>query len=232
MKRKILRFLKVGRGELIVLTLLLIAVLIIVSFVNFCPSKEVASYSLQNESLRMDSIDNRPTDDTIETSIHYVGPPKHIKYKPKEKLPLGTQVDLNSVDSATLTKIPGIGPVFARRIVRYRKILRGYYTVLQLQEVYGMTQERYLGLKPWFCIKTHPARISFDSIKTSDDLRHPYINYLQRKEILKLLRRYGKISSWDQIMRLKTIGYDDSVRLSHYFYIPGNIKTKETYVSD
>src|SRR5665647_1059817 len=48
------------------------------------------------------------------------------------------RLDLNSADSLHLLEIPGIGPVFASRIIRYRTLLGGYYAVDQLREVYGM----------------------------------------------------------------------------------------------
>ena len=55
-----------------------------------------------------------------------------------EKFSPGTTVELNSVDTTDLKKIPGIGSAFANRIVRYRDLLGGYYTVQQLAEVYGI----------------------------------------------------------------------------------------------
>lgn len=220
MSRPFPRFLKFGKSETIVLVIFLLAVFIVLITLRIAMPSEAKLHAERKEMLRdsLLSVDRRDKD-TIVYSDDYVGPPAYLKYRPKAKLPEGTVLDLNKADSATLTKIPGIGPAFARRICRYRDRLGGYYTVLQLQEVYGMTQERFLEIKRWFDITEHPKKHSFDSIRSRDDLRHPYINYLQRDEIFRLLRRYGRISSWSQIMRLKTITKDDSVRLSHYFYI-------------
>ena len=55
-------------------------------------------------------------------------------YQPysSDKFPKGTVVELNSADSTTLRRVPGIGPVFASRIVRFRSLLGGFYTVSQL----------------------------------------------------------------------------------------------------
>ena len=41
-----------------------------------------------------------------------------------QKFPAGTQVELNQADSLTLQKVPGIGPVFSRRIIKYRDPFR------------------------------------------------------------------------------------------------------------
>ena len=67
-------------------------------------------------------------------------------------------VELNEADTLTLKKIPGIGSTFARRIVRYRELLGGYYTVEQLAEVYGIDEERYIALYPWFRVDTTRLR--------------------------------------------------------------------------
>ena len=49
--------------------------------------------------------------------------------------------DLNAVTAADLRTIPGIGPVFSRRIVRFRKVLGGFLHPDQLYDVYGLEPE-------------------------------------------------------------------------------------------
>ena len=44
-------------------------------------------------------------------------------------------VELNSADTLELDKIRGIGPAFARRIVKYRERIGGFYKKEQLMEV-------------------------------------------------------------------------------------------------
>ena len=51
-------------------------------------------------------------------------------------------VDLNSADSITLLTLYGIGPSFARRIIKYRNLLGGFYNKSQLLEVYGFDQDK------------------------------------------------------------------------------------------
>jgi len=85
-------------------------------------------------------------------------------------------VELNVADSAELVKLPGIGPVFAGRIVRYRALLGGFFSLDQLHEVYGMTQERFDGLAGRVRVDASlvvPVRINFAGY--SQLSRHPYI---------------------------------------------------------
>ena len=158
--------------------------------------------------------------DSIVTDADYVGPPVREAYaRSADKFPRGTVIDLNAADSATLTRIPGIGPTFARRIVSYRRQLGGYYTVLQLQEVYDMDYERFCTLRPWFKIGIKPDRIDLKGVVGDSILRHPYINYKQRAEIKRLLRSSQWQGSWVQLLKLPTFTKEDSIRLSPYFDI-------------
>lgn len=153
----------------------------------------------------------------LELNEEYVGPPKHLNYTPKRYLPAGVTLDLNSVDSATLTQVAGIGPAFARRIVRYRERLGGYYTILQLQEVYGMTTERYAQIKSSFVLASQPKRIPLDSLAYDNLPSHPYLNHIQRNAIARILYRDGKIEGWSQLQMLDEFSREDSIRLCHYF---------------
>lgn len=159
-----------------------------------------------------------------ERSEDYVGAPTRPNQGTVSKVPAGTTFDLNAIDSIELQRVPGIGPSFARRIVKYRHLLGGYYTVLQLQEVYGMDAERYRQIKPFFRIDVAPYMFCWDSITPSSLPRHPYLNYVQMQALRRLLAHKGHISSWSDLMALPEFAPDDSVRLSHYFYFSSSLK--------
>lgn len=152
-----------------------------------------------------------------ETSEEYVGPPAYSEYKPKRRLPQGATIDLNLSDSTTLMLVPGIGSSFARRIIGLRTRLGGFYTVLQLQEVYGMTPDRYRDIKPYFVIGNPPQKIDLATMPYDSIPRHPYLSFDQRNAIERILFRDGKLRGWQQIGMLECFTKQDSVRLSHYF---------------
>lgn len=159
--------------------------------------------------------------DSIETADNYVGPPQRESSTDyyERKFPQGTIIDLNACDSATLTRIPGIGPAFARRIVSYRNILGGYYTVLQLQEVFKMDYERYQKLKPWFKIGSSPKRINLSRISPDSIPYHPYLNYKQHDRLKYLIKRGDIQKGWKQLLMLPEFTQEDSIRLSPYFML-------------
>ena len=133
-----------------------------------------------------------------------------------EKFPVGTIVELNQADTLTLKKIPGIGSTFARRIVGYRELLGGFYTVEQLAEVYGIDEERYNSLSPWFKVDTtriRPLRVNQLSYK--ELLRHPYLNSSQVRQ-LDRLRRKAPLQSWNDFILLEEFSTVDHQRLRPY----------------
>ena len=89
------------------------------------------------------------------------------------------QIELNSTDSTQLIKIKGIGPVFASRIIKYRNLLGGYFSISQLQEVYGLDSLKYESIKENFipCNSELIQRININEADFSQLLKHPYISY-------------------------------------------------------
>lgn len=119
---------------------------------------------------------------------------KHT-YLKKDKQIVKVQ-ELNSTDSLHLLEIPGIGPVFASRIIRYRNLLGGYYSVSQLKEVYGMREETFNAVESFFIVdpaKLNPFNINFSTVQEMG--RHPYFGFKTARKVVKLRDKTGKISS-------------------------------------
>jgi competence protein ComEA len=99
------------------------------------------------------------------------------------------QIELNSADSITLEKLPGIGPSYSRRIIKYRTILGGYTDCRQLLEVYGFSNELFdkvrasVTVDPGLVKKINLNKDDFKAVN-----RHPYISYELTKAIFK--KRY------------------------------------------
>jgi DNA uptake protein ComE-like DNA-binding protein len=96
------------------------------------------------------------------------------------------RIELNLADSAGLTSLRGIGPAFARRIIQFRNMLGGFYSVMQLQEVYGMTEDRFRQMSA--SVNADPSLITFISLNFADYStlsRHPYISGAQARKIIE-----------------------------------------------
>ncbi len=61
-------------------------------------------------------------------------------------------VDINSADSQRLVEIPGIGPVLAHRILKYRKVHGRFQNVAELQRVKGIGPRKLEKIKRYVVV--------------------------------------------------------------------------------
>lgn len=61
----------------------------------------------------------------------------------------GDMVDINTADAETLALLPGIGPVLAGEILRYRQENGAFETIGDIMKVEGIGQGRFEELAQW-----------------------------------------------------------------------------------
>jgi competence protein ComEA len=108
----------------------------------------------------------------------------------------GEVIEINSADSAQLTRIHGIGPAFAVRIIEYRQRLGGFLHKEQLKEIYGIDTLKYAEIKN--DVSINPARITKLKINEVDfeGLRKfPYLNNKQTNAIIQYRAQHGNYQS-------------------------------------
>ncbi len=124
-------------------------------------------------------------------------------------------VDLNEADSARLENLPGIGPILASRIVRFRKILGGFHSLDQIHEVYGLRPENYLAASPYlFVEKEGYTKFNINFSTLAELGHHPYIGFRTAHRILDLRDRKGKFTAADEL--LSVMGEDSLRKLVPY----------------
>lgn len=135
----------------------------------------------------------------------------------QEKYSEGIHVNIEIADTSELKKIPGIGSSFAKRIVKYRQLLGGFYSVEQVKEVYGMTPEMYEKISRWMKIEhvaieqIHVNKSSLDKLKS-----HPYINFYQARVMIELRNKKGKLQNIQELSIFEEFTDFDIQRLSPY----------------
>jgi len=126
-------------------------------------------------------------------------------------------VDLNTADSAALELLPGIGPAFASRILKYRNKLGGFHTKEQLLEVYGMDSARYYILENQLLV--NPAAIKKLNINTAEfaDLKpFPYLSYKQMNAIIQYRRQHGNFKNIDDMKDIAILNEDILRKIAPY----------------
>ena len=140
-----------------------------------------------------------------------------------ERTPQPVLIELNGADSATLVAIRGIGPLTARRIIRYREALGGFASVEQLQEIQGMTERNYLMIRQQIFVdssKIQKIDINFASPKRMQG--HPYLPPKVLNKILKYRQLKGGWSSTKELIEQHILPAELAVKLDPYFSFGSN----------
>ncbi len=129
------------------------------------------------------------------------------KYKP------GRFVNLNTADTTELMKIPGIGPVRAKKIIDYRRSLGGFYSIKQVHEAYDLPEH----LGDWVHISTPVIeKLHINKASLAQLRAHPYLTFYQARAIVELRKREGDIRSVRQLLFLDEFTEADTARLTPY----------------
>lgn len=141
-----------------------------------------------------------------------------IQIPKQEKISLGTVLDINNADTTMLKTIPNIGTSFALRIVKYREILGGFYTIEQLKEVYGIDDDLFLKISPYVCVAENlTIQLIAVNQNSLDQLRaHPYLNFYQAKVIIELRKKKGKVNDLSELAMFEEFTEKDLYRLKFY----------------
>lgn len=67
-------------------------------------------------------------------------------------------VDLNRATAAEFDRLPGVGPVLARRMVDYRKSVGRFHAVEDLRAVKGIGKKKLERLKPFLTVDASPMQ--------------------------------------------------------------------------
>ncbi len=127
--------------------------------------------------------------------------------------------DINRATAQDLQEIRGIGAVLSKRIIAYRNKLKGgFVSMIQLQEVYGLTPEVVLKLKTKFKVNTNKHRIQLDlNTATVDELvTIQYIDYEIAHAIVEYRTLHERFTSIDELSKVKEIPLSklDLIKLS------------------
>ncbi|MEX0983092.1 MAG: helix-hairpin-helix domain-containing protein [Bacteroidales bacterium] len=129
-------------------------------------------------------------------------------------------IGLNLADSSLLTMIPGIGPSFSMRIIKYRDLLGGYHHPGQLMEVYGMDSVRYNSVMQHCAVdSSNLRRIDLNRASFKELISHPYISRSETYSILQYRSFTDRISHPDELRINQIIDHERFKRVAPYLEV-------------
>lgn len=134
----------------------------------------------------------------------------------KNKPEAYVKIELNTADSSRLTKVNGIGPVYASRIIKYRKLLGGFKNIKQLKEVYGIDDKVYLSISDQLTLSPKIIPIKVHTASWYELKSHPYISGDLANIILNYIKAHGQISDLNDFSNNQLIDEETILKITPY----------------
>ncbi len=126
-------------------------------------------------------------------------------------------VALNSADTLALDEVRGIGPAFARRIVKYRDRLGGFCKKEQLLEVFGLDSVKYREIKDQVSIDEHSIKMIYiNRVEYADLQHHPYLNFKLINAILQYRKQHGNYGNIADLKKIAILPAQIADKLAPY----------------
>ena len=145
----------------------------------------------------------------------YVSANTYKKEYPKSKT--FEIVELNTADTNALIALPGIGSKLAKRILAFRDTLGGFYSVDQLDEVYGIMPEYLENIKKKVRVDNNLIKLLHINTATKEILNtHPYIGYKAANIILNYRKQHGSFKNEFDLNKCMVISQENLNKLKNY----------------
>ena len=140
----------------------------------------------------------------------------YVSFIPVENVP-SRIIELNSADSVLLEQLPGIGDKLSKRIVKYRDLLGGFSSLVQLKEVYGLNEQVIFQIQDKVSVDTTKIRrLDLNFADFNELSRHPYLKKNLSKRIIGYRVKYGKIPTLKILCDSMILDIEEYNRLKPY----------------
>lgn len=127
------------------------------------------------------------------------------------------RIELNSADSVQLKLLPGIGNKLSRRIVKYRDLVGGFYSLQQLQEVYGVSDQTIQMIADKITVDPLKIRkIDINFADANELAKHPYLQKELAKQIVKYRTKNGSFRDKVVLLDSMILNIDQYNRIKPY----------------
>ncbi len=139
--------------------------------------------------------------------------PERQPYVPKKIEP----ININTADTTAWATLPGIGPGYARRIIRYRDQLGGFYATKQVAETYMMPDSVFQKILPYLlCNPNEIQKININTATEENLKQHPKIRWQLAKLIVAYRTQHGKYKNIEELTNIMIITPEVMKEIGNY----------------
>lgn len=128
-------------------------------------------------------------------------------------------IELNSADSTALVSLPGIGPYYAVKILKYRERLGGFALKEQLYDIHGINEERFAMIEKR--ISTDSLAVKKIDLVLADEKElasHPYIGGYVARGIVRLRERLGSAALTLELLVINKIIKPEMASILRFYF--------------
>ncbi len=154
------------------------------------------------------------------SNIQNLDSTQFAKKKKKYKRKNPKVFDINAGDTTAFMNLHGIGRIYSKRIINFRKSLGGFFTIQQIGDVWGIEDSLFQAIMPYLVV--NPSLIQKRNINHMDKdslNKHPYINWQKSKTILAYKSAHGDYQHMDDFYKLHLLEDDFVDTMKHYFVV-------------
>ncbi len=135
------------------------------------------------------------------------------------KKPTIAILELNAADSAQLTTLKGIGPFFAKTIIKYRNSIGGFVAKEQLLEVWKFDQEKLDEIEKFIIVDA--SKIKKVDINTCEaaELKSAYIKWNVANAIVNYRKSHGRYATLEDIKKTDLVDDETYRKIVPYLVI-------------
>jgi DNA uptake protein ComE-like DNA-binding protein len=129
-------------------------------------------------------------------------------------------ISINTATAWDLKKIPGIGPYFAKEIIKVREAYGGIISYDQLFDVYLMDEEKIEAMKPFLILDaTDIKRLNINTASEKELRDHPLISYDMAKSIVFFRENHRPYKRIDEVILSPYIDHEKFKALKPYLKV-------------
>lgn len=154
-----------------------------------------------NNDLKKIVVINEELFNLIKDSTVYASNTKSEKEDFTRAIKQSVILDVNVATVEELQQIKGIGPFFAKQIVKRRTELGGFHDLNQLLEIWKMDEEKLGQWKPSLYASNQLKKININKATAEELQAHPYISWNLANSIVKLRLQNGNFKRIEDVKK-------------------------------